>query len=77
MNEQLFQKITGLGPEDERITRDRERRRPNPWIVLIVILLVIFAFLRLSGNEASKNNPPASCQLFGGHWTIWNGWQCQ
>lgn len=76
MNEELFERITGLGPEDEPQPPASRVRRRSPWLVLVVLLLVIWAGYKVESNEAAKHSPPAACQLLGGHWSIWDGWQC-
>jgi len=43
---------------------------------LIAILLAAFVAVHVINAEMSKDSPPAACQLIGGHWDIWNGWQC-
>jgi hypothetical protein len=43
---------------------------------LIAILLAAFVAAHVINAEMSKNSPPVSCQLLGGHWDIWNGWRC-
>jgi hypothetical protein len=45
-------------------------------IVIAVILVAIWATYNVASNEAVKNDPPAACQLMGGHWNIWDGWSC-
>ena len=40
------------------------------------IILGLYGCARIYINEQAKNNPPASCQLLGGHWDIWKGWRC-
>jgi hypothetical protein len=60
------------------VSHDHERRRhpARGWVIAAVILLAAYGVIRITTNEAAKNNPPAACQLLGGTWNIWNGWQC-
>lgn len=41
-----------------------------------VILFTLFVAFHVGGAEMAKSNPPLSCQLLGGTWNIWSGWQC-
>jgi hypothetical protein len=43
---------------------------------LFIAWHVVLAAAKIAGNEQAKNSPPVSCQLLGGHWTIWDGWVC-
>lgn len=45
-------------------------------VALVALVMVVYGYLRVSGNAAQRGNVPAACQLFGGHWSLWNGWQC-
>jgi hypothetical protein len=45
-------------------------------IEIIIIVIAIAAGIHIYGNYQNRYNPPASCQLLGGHWDIWGGWQC-
>lgn len=45
-------------------------------IVAGMLILVFYVIGRMATNESVKNNPPVACQFLGGHWTIWDGWQC-
>jgi hypothetical protein len=42
----------------------------------LVIAVAVFVIAHVASAETSKDNPPAACQLSGGHWDIWNGWRC-
>jgi hypothetical protein len=45
-------------------------------IAVAILLVVIWGGWKVMNNEAVKNSPPAACQLLGGHWNVWDGWQC-
>jgi hypothetical protein len=30
----------------------------------------------LGGVEATRDHPPAACQQYGGHFSVWSGWHC-
>jgi hypothetical protein len=51
----------------------------EPWrivVAIVAVLVIAWAVLKIGDNEATRNSPPAACQLLGGHWNIWDGWQC-
>ena len=52
------------------------QRHPMPVLRVILIILLVLGGLRIIGNEMSRNNPPAACQVFGGQWSVWSGWRC-
>ncbi len=61
--------------------RDRQVGQPSGHPVAIVlgvvlVLLGLWAGYRVLHAEAVKGNPPAACQILGGQWSIWSGWQC-
>jgi hypothetical protein len=43
---------------------------------VLIVLAVLLAGVRVADNIQSKGSPPAACQLFGGHWSLWAGWSC-
>jgi len=47
-------------------------------LIVAIALGIILALgaVKVAGNIASENNPPVSCQLLGGHWNLFEGWQC-
>lgn len=45
-------------------------------IAAVAALILAIGAWRIFNNEMARYNPPASCQLLGGSWSIWNGWQC-
>jgi len=45
-------------------------------IAVLIVLAVLLAGVRVADNIQSKGSPPAACQLFGGHWSLWGGWSC-
>ena len=47
-----------------------------PLVLFMIVFLVAFSLIRIAVNEQNKSNPPAACQVFGGQWTIWEGWKC-
>ncbi len=44
--------------------------------LIAAVVTVLWAGLRIYTNEQARNNPPICVQLLGGHWTLWDGWQC-
>jgi hypothetical protein len=45
-------------------------------IGVMLIFMVLWSAAHIMQTESSKHYPPVTCQLFGGHWTIWDGWEC-
>lgn len=45
-------------------------------VIIGVVLVVIYGLARVEFNESVKHNPPETCQLLGGTWTVWDGWRC-
>jgi hypothetical protein len=43
---------------------------------VLVILLSLYAGSRVYGNLETRDQVPAACQLMGGKWGIWSGWDC-
>lgn len=43
--------------------------------VVLAVLLALGLWHEI-GVFASKGNPPVSCQLAGGQWNVFTGWQC-
>jgi hypothetical protein len=54
----------------------RARKTGVTVFMVVAIVLVLLAGLHELSVLASKNNPPASCQLLGGQLNILTGWQC-
>jgi hypothetical protein len=55
--------------------------QPAPRFKLVAIVaLLLLAALFIGGHVIpalqTQNTPPAACQLLGGHWSIWSGWNC-
>jgi hypothetical protein len=44
--------------------------------LIAAVVIVLWAGLRVWNNEQARNNPPVCVQLLGGHWSVWDGWQC-
>jgi hypothetical protein len=42
----------------------------------LLILAALIAAWHVLPALAAKDTPPAACQLFGGEWNLWNGWNC-
>lgn len=61
--------------------QQHDHPEPPPWRRLIAVTLVIgtiwFAGSHLENAQATRNDPPATCQLLGGSWNPWSGWNCQ
>jgi len=53
-----------------------ENHARNAIIGVLVALAVIFITGKIGDNMTYRNDPPAACQILGGHWNIWDGWQC-
>jgi hypothetical protein len=66
--------------EREIDRRERNRAKPkNPvktLVSLVLVIIVLIVGIRVYSNYQAKDNPPASCQLLGGTWNIWDGWRC-
>ena len=45
-------------------------------ITILVALGLVYGLLRVYVNWETRTDPPAACQFMGGHWGIWDGWQC-
>lgn len=45
-------------------------------MALVLVIAAVWAIFHVMGNLNAKPNPPAACQLWGGHWTLWSGWRC-
>ena len=43
--------------------------------IALIVVLVLAGWHEVS-VFASRNSPPASCQLLGGHWSVFTGWHC-
>ena len=43
---------------------------------LILLAVCIFIGWHVIPAEMSKGSMPPACQLLGGQWDMWNGWQC-
>lgn len=43
--------------------------------VILTVLAVLIAW-KVGGNFLAIRHPPVSCQLLGGHWSVWDGWVC-
>jgi hypothetical protein len=44
------------------------------WLVVVLIVAIVGAFgWRLVRDEQVRNDPPATCQLLGGHWSLLGG----
>jgi hypothetical protein len=43
----------------------------------LVILFTLWVAFHVGAAELAKDNPPLACQLAGGTWSIWSGWQCR
>jgi len=41
-----------------------------------LVLMAVYACLRMADNELHRSAPPPACQLLGGSWGIWSGWSC-
>lgn len=50
--------------------------RLAPVIIPLLAVLLVWGVLHVIGNVAARQDPPAACQIFGGHWGIWSGWSC-
>lgn len=44
--------------------------------LIAAVVVVLWGGLRVWNNEQARNNPPVCVQLLGGHWSVWDGWQC-
>lgn len=44
---------------------------------VLVMVLTVWAAFHLAAAEMSKGEPPIACQIVGGTWNLWSGWQCQ
>ena len=72
------------GREIERMGQEQRDRHPpkasrghiGAFVATVLAVLLALGLWHVYENYQSKDNPPASCQLLGGHWDIWNGWQC-
>ena len=45
-------------------------------ITIVAIALALGIAVKISASEQAKDNPPVACQILGGQWNIWNGWEC-
>lgn len=58
---------------------DDERAPMSAGCVIAVVVAVVIA-LWIAWHplhaELTKGSPPGACQLWGGQWNIWSGWQC-
>lgn len=45
-------------------------------LTIAAVILTVWAVVRVIGNEVVRNDQPAACSLYGGKWTVWDGWQC-
>jgi hypothetical protein len=53
---------------------DHSEIRVVLWGLFVCFLIIIFVWLM--GNYITEGNVPASCQVLGGHWTVFSGWTC-
>lgn len=54
-------------------------RHQFPWprvIIPVVTVLLVLGAVKVTADLAAKPDPPVACQLLGGQWTLWGGWQC-
>ncbi len=69
--------VTGSCPPYESWGKTILRSAATVLLIFVVIAVVLgFVGYRVLGNLETRNNPPASCQLFGGSWSWWSGWHC-
>lgn len=67
----------GLPGADGMPPRPPKQRGTGATVIQVVlIVLAVLLGVRVIGNEMSRSNPPASCQILGGSWSIWDGWHC-
>lgn len=52
------------------------QRTPGVIGVVILTLIVLFIAAKVGHAFAMRSHPPAMCYLIGGHWDMWNGWNC-
>ncbi len=45
-------------------------------VVVVLVILAMLGMLRMAGNELTRGDVPVACQIFGGSWDVWNGYQC-
>lgn len=45
-------------------------------ILIVVMFFIASALYGCASAAAVRNDPPASCRLFGGTWNAFSGWQC-
>lgn len=58
--------------------------RQNNRLVTVIVVAVLAVLTVTAGVVAehvgpaflSKGSEPVNCTLHGGHWDLWNGWQC-
>ena len=43
---------------------------------VVVIVITLWIAWHPLHAQLTKGSPPAACQLWGGTWNIWSGWQC-
>ena len=56
--------------------RKRERRTGLTVGTVVLVVLLTLGAVHLVSNVLSRNDPPVSCQILGGSWSLWDGWQC-
>lgn len=42
----------------------------------LILVFCLYATGRVFLNCEARGQAPAACQLMGGHWGIWSGWDC-
>lgn len=57
-------------------TPPKPPRKQHPILAAVLVILLLWALAHVYSAEHTKNNPPAACQLLGGTWDPWHGWQC-
>jgi hypothetical protein len=72
----MSEPFPGLPGADSMPRKPPRRGRGREWLVGLAILAAVFIAWHVVPALAAKDNPPLACQLAGGHWSIWSGWQC-
>lgn len=69
--------VTDKPKENYQVPKSGDARIIRICVALFTAFIVICVVVKVVNNEIVKNTPPATCEVFGGHWTIWDGWLCQ
>jgi hypothetical protein len=73
----IWGSLMGAEETDERDEpRQPARKRGREWRFVLLILVGLFLAWHVVPALSSRDNPPASCQILGGHWNPWSGWSC-